>query len=47
MIEVGFHAVMMNNMDQIINIEPLSGHYIVTVGDRQIMDNRKIRKTKT
>ena len=47
MIGVGFHAVMMNNIDQVHIIDLLSGRYILTVGDRQIMDNRKVGKAKT
>ena len=47
MIGAGFHTVIVKNIDQVIDLDLLSGHYILTVGDRQIMDNRKIGKAKT
>ena len=47
MIGAGFHTVIVNNIDQVINIDVLSGRYIVTVGDRQIMYNGKLGKAKT
>ena len=39
-----FHVVKVNNIDQVVIIDLLSGRYILMVRDRPIMDNRKIGK---